>query len=139
MTSGGGKSHTLAIMLENFLIPNFKPIGWLEKAMSALVLHFGEGGTSSLPSEVTWLGSISKNYNVELPEVRVFVSPASIKTMRKTYGNALGDKVEVFPMYFTEAELDAAAILSMMSVSSSESAPLYMHLVLVSGGVLKSN
>lgn len=137
MISGGGKSHTLATMLENLLIPKFKPIGLLEEAMSALVLHFGEGGSSSLPSEVTWLGSISKAYDVELPKVRVFVSPSSIRTMRATYGTALGDKAEVHPMYFTEAELDAAAILSMMSISSPDQAPLYMHLVLVSSGVLR--
>ena len=132
MISGGGKSHTLATILENLLIPKFNPIGSLEEAMSALVLHFGEGGTSSLPSEVTWLGSISKPYDVELPKVRVFVSPSSVKTMCATYKNALGDKVEVYPLHFTQAELDAAAILSMMSISSPDQAPLYMHLVLVS-------
>jgi len=49
MISGGGKSHTLATMLENLLIPKFKPIGLLEEAMSALVLHFGEGGL--IPSQ----------------------------------------------------------------------------------------
>lgn len=127
---GAGKSHTLATMLENLLIPNFKPIGSLEDAMSALVLHFGEGGSSSLPSEVTWLASTSSDFEVELPKVRVFVSPSSIRTMHTAYTSVLGDKVEVYPLYFTEAELDAAAILSMMSVSSSDSAPLYMQLVL---------
>ncbi|KAJ3573337.1 hypothetical protein NP233_g2498 [Leucocoprinus birnbaumii] len=127
---GAGKSHTLATMLENLLIPNFKPIGSLEEAMSALVLHFGEGGSSSLPSEVTWLASSSRYSDVELPKVRVFVSPSSINTLRAAYTSALGDKVEVYPLYLTEDELDAPAILSMMSVSSSESAPLYMQLVL---------
>jgi hypothetical protein len=119
-------------MLENLLIPRFKPIGSLEEAMSALVLHFGEGESSSLPSEVAWLASTSKDFDVELPKVRVFVSPSSIKTMRAAYTSVLGDKVEIHPLYLTEAELDAAAILSMMSVNSSESAPLYMQLVLVS-------
>ncbi|KXN86394.1 hypothetical protein AN958_10256 [Leucoagaricus sp. SymC.cos] len=111
---GAGKSHTLATMLENLLIPRFKPIGSLEEPMSALVLHFGEGGSSSLPSEVAW----------------VFASPSSIKTMRSAYIGALGEKVEIHPLYLTEAELDASAILSMMSINSSESAPLYMQLVL---------
>jgi hypothetical protein len=129
---GAGKSHTLSTILENLLIPNFKPIGSLEEAMSALVLHFGEGGSSSLPSEVAWIASNSKNLKLCLPKVRVFVSPSSIKTMRSAYKNALGNTVEVHPLYFTEVELDALAILSMMSVSSSESAPLYMQLVLVS-------
>lgn len=119
-------------MLENLLIPKFNPIGSLEKPMSALVLHFGEGGSSSLPSEVAWLASASSDLGLKLPKVRVFVSPSSIKTMHSVYTKALGNKVEVQPLYFAESELDAQAILSMMSVSSAGSAPLYMHLVLVS-------
>lgn len=119
-------------MLENLLIPNFKPIGSLEEPMSALVLHFGEGGSSSLPSEVAWLASTSKNFHIELPKVKVYVSPSSIQTMHSVYRKALGDAVEVESLYFTESELDAQAILSMMSVNSSDSAPLYMQLVLVS-------
>ncbi|KAF9451629.1 hypothetical protein P691DRAFT_807247 [Macrolepiota fuliginosa MF-IS2] len=127
---GAGKSHTLSTMLENLLIPRFKPIGSLSSPMSALVLHFGEGGSSSLPSEVAWLASAPRDLALELPKVRVFVSASSVNTMRSAYAGALGDKVEVYPLYFTESELDAQAILSMMSVSSSSSAPLYMHLVL---------
>jgi hypothetical protein len=119
-------------MLENLLIPNFRPIGTLEEPMCALVLHYGEGGSSSLPSEVAWLASASRNLSINPPVVKVFVSPSSINTMRKTYQEALGDKVEVNPLYFTGSELDAEAILSMMSVGSTESAPLYMQLVLVS-------
>lgn len=99
--------------------------------MSALVLHFGEGGSSSLPSEVAWLSSASESLDIELPEVKVFVSPSSINRMRSVYTEALGDAVEVRPLYFSESELDASAILSMMSVSSSGSAPLYVQLVLV--------
>lgn len=99
--------------------------------MSALVLHFGEGGSSALPSEVAWLSSASESLDIELPEVKVFVSPSSINRMRSVYTEALGDAVEVRPLYFSESELDASAILSMMSVSSSGSAPLYVQLVLV--------
>lgn len=124
-------------MLENLLIPNFKPIGTLEEPMSALVLHFGEGGSSSLPSEVAWLASTSRDIDLEMPDVRVFVSPSSINTMRSVYLNALGKKVDVQPLYFTESELDAQAILSMMSVNSSDSAPLYMQLVLVGSSKIK--
>lgn len=100
--------------------------------MSALVLHFGEGGSSSLPSEVAWLASASESLKIELPQVKVFVSPSSINRMRSVYTEALGDAVEVRPLYFSESELDASAILSMMSVNSSGSAPLYVQLVLVS-------
>lgn len=104
--------------------------------MCALVLHFGEGGTSSLPSEVAWLASASRDLDIDLPKVRVFVSPSSIKKMQSTYKEALGDKVDVHPLYLAGSELDAQAILCMMSISSSDSAPLYMHLVLVSPPVM---
>jgi len=119
-------------MLENLLVPRFKTIGTLEEPMSALVLHFGEGGSSSLPSEVAWLASPDPSYNIniELPQVKVFVSPSSINRMRAVYAEALGNAVEVRPLYFSESELDASAILSMMSVNSSGSAPLYVQLVL---------
>ena len=36
------------------------------------------------------------------------------------------------PLLFNENELDAEAVMSMMAVGGSESAPLYMHRVLVS-------
>ena len=121
-------------MLENMLITGYNPIGHLQKPLSGLVLHFGEGGSSSLPSEVAWLASASESLKTELnlPQVKVFVSPSSINRMRSVYAEALGDAVEVRPLYFSESELDASAILSMMSVNSSGSAPLYVQLVLVS-------
>jgi len=50
--------------------------------------------------------------------------------MRKVY-EPLGEKVVVEPLYFKRKELDAHAILSMMAIGSSESAPLYMQIILV--------
>lgn len=50
--------------------------------------------------------------------------------MRQVY-LPLGNNVEVEPLRFTEEELDAQALLSMMSVGSSASAPLYIQTVLV--------
>ncbi|GBE79348.1 hypothetical protein SCP_0205460 [Sparassis crispa] len=41
---GSGKSHTVSVLLENMLIPRHAPIGNGEKALSGLVLHFGEAG-----------------------------------------------------------------------------------------------
>ena len=38
----------------------------------------------------------------------------------------------VVPLYFSEEELDAEAFLSMMAVESSENAPLYVQIILVS-------
>lgn len=127
---GSGKSHTVACLLESMFIPQFPSIGSLEKPLSGLVLHFGEGGPSSQPCEASWIGVPSCD-GFEPPVVRVFVSRSSLKTMRKVY-SALGSRVVVKPLIFTEEELDAEAFLTMMAVDSSESVPLYVHVILVS-------
>jgi len=116
-------------MLENMLISGFSAIGSLTKPLAGLVLHFGEGGANALPSEAAWLSS-SISSLVTGPPVRVYVSKSSLHTMRSVY-SVLGDRVTVEPLLFQSSELDAAAILSMMAVGSSESAPLYMQIILV--------
>jgi hypothetical protein len=50
--------------------------------------------------------------------------------MREVYAR-LGPNVIVEPLFLQNSELDAAAILSMMAVGSTESAPLYMQIILV--------
>ena len=50
--------------------------------------------------------------------------------MRDVYAR-LGADVVVEPLFLHNSELDAAAILSMMAVGSTESAPLYMQIILV--------
>lgn len=129
ISSGSGKSHTVSTILENMLLPKFPPIGSLTKALCGLVLHYGEGGTNSLPSEAAWLSS-SLSSHVDGVPVRVYVSRASLQTMKVVYSR-FGDKVTVEPLYLQNSELDAAAILSMMAVGSTESAPLYMQIILV--------
>jgi hypothetical protein len=126
---GSGKSHTVAVMLENMLIPNYLAIGELHKPLSGLVLHFGEGGPSTQPCEAAWTGVPSVS-NLKAPTIKVYVSPSSIETMRKAYA-PLGSRVIVEPLYFQESELDAEAVLSMMAVGSSVSAPLYIQIILV--------
>jgi hypothetical protein len=111
------------------LISNFPPIGSLKKALSGLVLHYGEGGLSALPSEAAWLSS-SLSSHVNGPPVRVYVSRASLQTMRTVYA-PFSDKVTIEPLQFHTSELDTAAILSMMAVGSSDSPPLYMQIILV--------
>ena len=64
------------------------------------------------------------------PPVRVYVSHSSLQTMRAVYAR-LGANVTVEPFLLHNSELDAAAILSMMAVGSTESAPLYMQIILV--------
>jgi hypothetical protein len=116
-------------MLENMFVSKCASIGSLKKPLAGLVLHFGGSGSSSLPCEAAWL-SMTKRLDVTPPVVRVFVSRSSLKTMRAVYA-PLGNRVTVEPLYFSEAELDAQAFLSMMAVGSSESVPLYVQTILV--------
>jgi hypothetical protein len=125
---GSGKSHTVSLLLESMFIPNMRCTGTLQKPLSGLVLHFGEGGPSSRPSEAAWI-STSHIHGVQAPSVKVYVSRSSLKTMRAIYA-PLGDGVTVEPLFFSQDELDAQAFLSMMAVGSSESAPLYIQGIL---------
>ncbi|KAI0363571.1 hypothetical protein BV20DRAFT_1039877 [Pilatotrama ljubarskyi] len=125
---GSGKSHTVSVLLENMMIDDCAAIGTCEKALSGLVLHFSEGGQSALPCEAAWLGC-AKLDGFDPPSVRVYVSKSSFSTMKRVY-ERLGEDVTVKPLTFSHSELDAQAILSMMAVGSSESAPLYMQSIL---------
>jgi len=126
---GSGKSHTVSLLLESMFIPNIRSIGTLKKPLAGLVLHFGDGGPNSQPSEAAWIGS-SHVAGVQTPSVKVYVSRSSLNTMRAVYA-PLGKAVTVEPLVFSQDELDAQAFLSMMAVGSSESAPLYIQGVLV--------
>ncbi|KAG6880447.1 hypothetical protein C0992_000049 [Termitomyces sp. T32_za158] len=125
---GSGKSHTVSVILESMMVANCPSAGLLNKALSGLVLHFGEGGPSSLPSEAAWL-SMANSFNIKPPEVRVFVSQSSLNTMKTVYA-PLGGHIIVEPLIFSESELDAQAFLSMMAIGGSESAPLYIQVIL---------
>jgi hypothetical protein len=77
--SGSGKSHTVSTILENMMISKFPPIGSLTKPLCGLVLHFGEGGSSSLPNETAWL-SVSLSSHVTGPPVRGTFVPSEFRT-----------------------------------------------------------
>ena len=94
-----------------------------------MVLHVGETGASATPCEAAYV-SVSMIGNAKPPPVRVYVAPSSLNRMRNLYGR-LGGSVEVKPLYFSEAELDTPAFLSLMVVDSSDHTPLYMQTVLV--------
>lgn len=111
-------------------IPNLRPLGFLQKPLSGLVLHFGEGGPSARPSEAAWI-ALSNIPTVQTPRVKVYVSRSSLKTMKAVYA-PLGERVIVEPLLLKKDELDAQAFLSMMAVGSSDSAPLYIQGILVS-------
>lgn len=127
---GSGKSHTVSTFLESMLIPKCPQIGDLSKPLSGLVLHFGEGGSSSLPCEAAWVGvPISEDDSVKPPPVVVYVAKSSLQTMKATYA-PLGKRVKIKPLVFSGKELDCEAVLSLMGLKSSENAPLYMLMVL---------
>lgn len=110
-------------------IPKLNSIGTLSKPLAGLVLHFGEGGPGSRPSEAAWVG-VPTHSKTKTPFIRVYVSKSCLNTMKAVY-EPLGKRVKVLPLLFDESELDAQAFLSMMAVGSSESAPLYIQTVLV--------
>jgi hypothetical protein len=125
---GSGKSHTTSVMLENMLISH-PPIGHLAKPLSALILHLGEGGSAASACEVAWIGVSS--LDVTLPQIKVFVSPSCIETMKRVYG-AVSKKIVVEPLYFEESELDAQSFKAMMGISLTEgNPPLYVQIILV--------
>ena len=119
----------MSVLLESMMIADCPAIGLCTKPLSGLVLHFSEGGQGSLPCEAAWLAQTDSD-DVDPPSVRVYVSKSSLSTMKKVYAS-LGEDVTVRPLAFSHSELDAQAILSMMAVGSSESAPLYMQSILV--------
>ncbi|KAL7282218.1 hypothetical protein ACG7TL_003687 [Trametes sanguinea] len=110
------------------LVPGYAAIGVCKKPLSGLVLHFSEGGQGALPCEAAWL-ACPKLDGVSSPIVRVYVPKSSLVTLKKVYAK-LGKHIKVRPLAFSHSELDVQAILSMMAVGSSESAPLYMQSIL---------
>ncbi|TRM67969.1 hypothetical protein BD626DRAFT_480382 [Schizophyllum amplum] len=125
---GAGKSHTVSVLLESMFISNVEEIGSLAKPLSGLVLHYGEAGASAHPCEAASIGK-STVPGVTPPKIKVFVSPSSLKRMTDLYA-PLGKSITVLPLLFTENELDAAAILSMMAVGGADGAPLYIQIIL---------
>jgi hypothetical protein len=142
---GSGKSHTVSVLLENMLVEHEPRIGHLVKPFAGLVLHLGEGGPAAKACEAAWLGVPSHlaesqlegskpNFETKakVPRVLVFVSPSSIETMRGVYAK-ISEKIEVQPLYFSEAELDAESFKAMMGISLTEAnPPLYVQIILVS-------
>ncbi|KAG8690786.1 hypothetical protein FRC11_009141 [Ceratobasidium sp. 423] len=125
------QSHTVGVLLENMLLQPDPRFGHTQKPLSGLVLHYGEGSsTTRTPCEAAHI-ALCTDSSVTAPPVRVYVSPASLNTMKAVYA-PLGSGVTVEPLYFAEEELDAQAFLSIMAVSGgSDGAPLYMQIILL--------
>lgn len=126
---GSGKSHTVSVLLENLFVPDLPSIGSCKRPLSGLVFHYSEGGSGARPCEAAWVACAKAN-DTCTPSVRVYVSESSYATMKKVY-EPLGKNVKVRRLKFVQSELDAQAVMSMMAIGSSDSAPLYMHTLLV--------
>jgi len=113
------------------MVRGFDAIGNQKKALSGLVLHFGEAGTVTQPCEAAYLG-LSRMGGFKAPTIRVYVSPTSLSKMKAVY-KRLGLNAEVSSLLFTQSELDATSFLSLMAVgtTSTDRTPLYMKVVLV--------
>ncbi|KAF8665798.1 hypothetical protein AX16_000243 [Volvariella volvacea WC 439] len=126
---GSGKSHTVAVMLENMFVSQCPQIGSLQRPLSGLVLHYGEGGKDARPCEAAMV-AIPTRPGLQTPYVRIYVTASSLEHMRSLY-LPLGNRVSVEPLYFEDRELDAQAFLTLMGVGSdSEQTPLYVEIIL---------
>src|SRR6266550_2588545 len=126
---GSGKSHTVSVILETMLVPQYAPIGSLKRPLSALVLHYSNGSPNGLPSEAAYIG-VPRSRGIKTPNVHVYVPNSCLETRKRVYAS-LGANITVAPLLFDESELDAEAFLTMMAIDSLESAPLYMQIVMV--------
>ncbi|KAF8454160.1 hypothetical protein BGX38DRAFT_1129393 [Terfezia claveryi] len=130
---GSGKSHTLATLLENYLIPS-PQIGVLDRPHSVLVLHFGEStsGWAFRPCEAAYLAQPSMRAifspESQLPKVKVFVPPSSYYNLAAAYKEV--PNVTVHPLKFPSRLLTINSIITLMTVSRSGSSALYMSQVI---------
>ena len=127
-SQGGGKSHTLSIMLENALLTS-SPAGNNPKPLAGLVFHF-DRWTSQ---DTTQLCEAAYLCSAGIP-VHVLVSPSNIHAMRKLYRNMPGlppgaPRPEVFPLYFHEQQLNVSRLMTLMALNGEKGVPLYMEVL----------
>lgn len=116
---GGGKSHTLAVLLEASLLPA-PQVGTLPSPMSVLCCHYDNFGSSSpKPCEAAYLSRGRQDLPFEVPDtptVTVLVSPTCLRTMRQAYA---GLNVDVQPFRLRARDLTASRVLSIMMCDES--------------------
>lgn len=129
-SQGSGKSHSLACMLENCLVPH-EHLGSLPHPLTAMVFHYDPlASVAGQVCEAVYLCSPSV-------KVRVLVSPTSYHRMKTLYGNLTnlgllpaGCKVVVEPLILKQEYLNVERLKTFMATDSGEGLPLYMHSVL---------
>jgi hypothetical protein len=137
---GGGKSHTVAVVLESCLlpcaIPARAPIVELHKPMSALVLHYDQSETNVC--EAT--GLVSPNPDLErllegtaatpslgVSTVVILVSPTFYRQRKKFYGSS--SQYVVLPLLFRWKALDAVQLKKLMRINEGDN-QLYIGMML---------
>lgn len=121
---GGGKSHTMACVLEACLLPcPHADVVHLQAPMAALVLHYDTSPTAVIESTgLLWPAPAVRRLlgpaAVRLPRSRcvVLVSPAYLKQRRAFYGGA----VDVRPLLLRWSSLTADHIKRLMRLKESD-------------------
>lgn len=132
---GGGKSHTLATVLEGCLIP-CSPVVKLRSAMTAMVLHYDQNPNSVCEATgiISPAASVAKLFGQgagrqapALPKEKltVLVSPSFFKQRKAFYG----DYCTIRPLLFEWSSLSADHIKKLMRVKAEDS-QLYMAAML---------
>lgn len=121
-SQGSGKSHTLACLLENYLLER-DPVSKLPDPLTAIVFHYDKFSSfgSSQICETAYLCSAGVR-------VRILVAPSSVKKMMDVYTRRPGlpedcPRPEVVPFFLTEDQLTIDTIMTLMAVQETTRAP----------------
>ncbi|KAH6892950.1 hypothetical protein B0T10DRAFT_591751 [Thelonectria olida] len=122
-SQGSGKSHTLAVLLENCLLQSVANV--LTRPLAALVFHYNSfvSDAGGLPSEAAYLSS-NKNVNV-----RVLCPPTNTATIKAIYSCL--PNVSVQELRLSQDNLNTKRMLNLMVASPGQTGrmPLYLHTV----------
>ena len=106
-------------------------LGVLQNPLSALVFHYDEASSheSFKPSEVAFLASPNPSFpnQSRVSKINVLVSPSNYLTLQPLYSQIPGVTVQRFKLHPKNLNIDT--MLTLMSVDTSDSTPLYMSQV----------
>uniref|UniRef100_A0A0G4I1T7 Zona occludens toxin N-terminal domain-containing protein n=1 Tax=Chromera velia CCMP2878 TaxID=1169474 RepID=A0A0G4I1T7_9ALVE len=151
---GAGKSHTLASILEAFLLPHW-PIVKLQRPLAVAVFHYdqnqsavcealglhqfhhhpgdtessSQSSSSSTPHSSSFFSRLHERAaatHVKREDITVLVTPSNYRARRAFYGD---DSFNIRPLVFRWKLLSADHIKRLMRVSSSDT-QLYMSVLL---------
>lgn len=136
---GSGKSHTVAVIIENCLL-QCRPMMELRKPLAALVLHYDQAKTEC---EAIGLGRTAPELlklplhksvlrQMSVKEIVVLVSPSFYK-QRSTFYSELrsrtGTKYKVYPLLFSWENLRASELKKLLLINDGDS-QLYVSMLL---------